>query len=196
MTSPENEFWRWFEANETSLFDFEGHQERIFTALTEELQRVHPDLTFELSVAVENGVREFVISADGIRDAFPAVEALHAAAPALPRWRWIRFRPRRGPSDIQIADRVIRAEDVRYVLYQDEEPGKLGILLFMEGYTEEEHNLYGQVGFLMLDGALGEYDVETRVGGIDIDSPASKYFAQSLPLEQLPRHFDQAIAAV
>ena len=83
--TPEQEFWRWFEKNDASLFDFEKDQKAVFDRLTTAMHRVHPSLTFEFGPK-QGDSREFVISADGIKDAFPKVISLHAAAPKLPRW--------------------------------------------------------------------------------------------------------------
>src|SRR5882724_4779444 len=75
--SAEADFWQWFQRNEADLFDFERDQEAIFDRLAAEMHKVHPSLTFEFG-SKENGRREFVISADGIKDAFPKVESLYA----------------------------------------------------------------------------------------------------------------------
>lgn len=84
QVTPEHAFWNWFQKNEATLFDFEKDQERIFDRLSAELQKIDPNLTFEFGPQ-DNGRREFTISADGIRKAFPAVEKLYAAAPSMPR---------------------------------------------------------------------------------------------------------------
>ncbi len=44
--------------------------------------------------------------------------------------------------------------------------GKADLTVTMPGYAQETSNACKQIGCLMLDQALGEYDVETRVGGI------------------------------
>lgn len=85
-------FWRWFQANSARLFAFESDQEVTFHDLTVELHRVNSNLTFEFG-PVENGRREFIVSAGGIQAAFPAVRSLVASAPALPAWTVIPFRP-------------------------------------------------------------------------------------------------------
>jgi hypothetical protein len=43
--------------------------------------------------------------------------------------------------------------------------------------------------YLLLDQALGEYDVETRVGGIIVEAP-SQSSPETISLEQLPKAFD------
>jgi hypothetical protein len=53
--------------------------------------------------------------------------------------------------------------------------------LFIEGYSHNEHEKYAGVVYLMLDQALGEYDVETKVGFIELksNSAASNLAKQS-----------------
>ena len=185
-TTPEEAFWKWFQSNETSLFDFENDRERIFDRLGTEMHKVNPNLTFEFGPK-ENNRREFVISADGIREAFPAVEALYAAAPSLPRWKFIKFRPRRKPSDISYGGVSVRAATVSVQMKPNGK--KADITVFIPGYTQAAYNTYAAITFLFLDEALGEYDVETRVGQVNVQSPL-KNPAQTYTLEDLPRAFD------
>jgi hypothetical protein len=163
----------------------------VFGSLTAALHRLHPDLTFEFGPVEDDGKREFVISADGVREAFPAVERLYSTAPPMGRWEWVKFRPRRGPMDLEIGGRSIKVADVRYLLFRDEDPERIGILLFLAGYTATHHDQFGQAGFLLLDNVLGEYDIETRVGAIDFASPTSPHFSQSRPIADLADQFDE-----
>src|SRR5262245_11762094 len=94
----EQQFWKWFHDHEEELFHFQSERDEIFHSLSEALERVYEGLTFEVG-PVEDGRRELVISADGIREAFPAVKSLCENAPELPRWKIIPFRPRRSPID-------------------------------------------------------------------------------------------------
>lgn len=190
--APEDAFWRWFERNEARLFAFENNRAAVFRELYAELSRMNGDLTFEFGPVQTDGKRQFVISAGGIRSAFPSVESLFSKAPSLKRWVWVKFRPRRKPlNDIEFAGRRVRVEDVHYLLAKDE--GKLGIVLFFDGYKEEPKHTFEQIGYLLLDEALGEYAVEMQVGFIEFQSRQSKYFAKANPLKELPDHFDQAL---
>jgi hypothetical protein len=190
-TSGEDVFWQWFQKNEGRLFSFEKNQEAIFDEIGVRMRRVNPELTFEFG-PVHNGKREFVISAGGIKPAFPAVEALYKKAPALPRWVWIKFRPRRDHiNDINFGGKSIKADNVHYLLAED--GSKIGIVLFFDGYKEREKGTYGQIGYLFLDEALGEYAVETQVGFIQFEPRTSSYFKDAMPLRELPRHFDEQV---
>src|SRR5579872_3520965 len=165
FASHEDEFWKWFTANEPRLFAFESDREAIFDELGREMRLVNSDLTFEFG-PVQDGKREFVISAGGIKSAFPAVEALYGVAPSLKRWVWVKYRPRRLPiNDLEYGGKMVKADNVRYLLAKDGD--KVGIVLFFDGYSEKEKNTYGQIGFLFLDEALGEYAMETQVGFVE-----------------------------
>ena len=164
----EDAFWKWFIKNEGRLFTFEKDQEEvIFDELHKRMMQVNEDLTFEFG-PVQEGKREFVISAGGIKAAFPAVEALHSRAPSLPRWTWIKYRPRRTPmNDLEYGGKAIKVADVRYMLAKDGD--KIGVVLFIDGYNEAEKGIFGQLGYLFLHSAL------------DRRTPDAVYF-ESLPL--------------
>jgi hypothetical protein len=44
----------------------------------------------------------------------------------------------------------------------------------------------GQIGYLFLDEALGEYAMETRVGFVEFQPQSLRYFEHSRPLVELP----------
>jgi hypothetical protein len=186
QASPETDFWKWFERNESALFDFERDQEKT---LASAMQKVHPQLAFEFGPK-QGSRREFVISADGRRDAFPAVESLFRSAPKLPKWQFIKFRPRREPMDIGYGGVTVRADAVTVAIERD--GSKAGITVFVPGYTKAAHETYMGVAFLFLDQALGEFDVETRVGFIEVLAPMPKSDAR--PLRELPQAFDALLA--
>ena len=192
----ESVFWQWFQQNEVRLFSFEKDRDKVFDDLSNAMKKVHPDLTFEFSPVLKDGHREFVISAGGIKGAFPSVEALYAAAPKMQRWKFVKFRPRRTPiNDLRYAEKKVRAQDVYYLLFRDESPQKVGIMIFLDGYKEDEKkSIWGQIGYLFLDEALGEYDVEMKVGAIVFQSRESKYFERAHRLPELPKDFDDYFA--
>ncbi|MBL8012481.1 MAG: hypothetical protein JNN05_01400 [Candidatus Omnitrophica bacterium] len=117
------------------------------------------------------------------------METLFNSAPRLEKWEFKKFRPRRSfVQDLTYGDKCIAAKDVFYRLMKD--GNKVGIFLFLDGYNEQEKDLYGQMGFLFLDEALGEYDMETKVGFIEFQSRDSKNFKDAYPLSVLAEHFD------
>jgi hypothetical protein len=179
-------FWEWFAENEADIFDFEKNQDQIFVQLATEMKRVHPCLTFEFGPKIE-GRREFVISADGIKDAFASVISLWAAAPRLPRWHITKFRPPRPPGDISCSGLSVRADEAFFTIEIDND--KAGITLFFKDYDESMKDSYSAVAFLMLDHALGEFDVETRIGFVHVKPLETETPIAKKPIRELPAVF-------
>jgi hypothetical protein len=185
----QQEFWAWFQENETRIWNIDKNQDKVIRMVSEALQRVYSGLTFEIGLRVENGMRDFVISADGITGNIPKVESLYLTAPALPRWRIIKYRPRTLPiGEVRIEGRTTAAEDVRFQLFNDGD--KVGLLLMFEDYTEATRNQFTRIAFLLLDRALGEHNVMTRVGFIDFAGKESNFYPDAHRLPELPKAFD------
>jgi hypothetical protein len=186
----QEEFWAWFLQHEAELFDFESDRDRLFDRLAAALRKVNPDLVFEFGP--KQTKREFVISAGGIKSAFPAVVEIVNAAPILDRWQVTAFRPRRTPlSSVEFRGKRVYPKDVQFSLLNS---GKTaGIYLFIPGYQEGDVDLK-QIGYLLLDEALGEYDVESRLGLIKILSPQTPTDGERYPLGDLPAQFDELVS--
>ena len=187
----EEVFWTWFKKNSSRLFHFENEQEEIFNELAFQLGKINQDLTFEFG-PVQNGKREFIISAGGIKASFPAVEKLYSAKPEIAEWEFIKFRPRRDTiHTVQFHEKKIEPKEIRFLLFNDDERDKIGILLFLNGYNEFESDMYHQIAYLFLDQIIGEYDVETYIGAIEIQGFDSNYFNQSIQIDNLVTMFDR-----
>jgi hypothetical protein len=182
-----DKFWEWFQEAQDRIFDWETDQTRTFSELSTHLRRVHPDLVFEFS-AVKQGRREFVISAGGMKAAFPAVTALVQAAPRLLRWQVVAFRQRRDVPDIRCGGRRVVRESLRFD-YVANGMKKIDLTLFIPGLakaSQEDRNELRSIGFLFLDAIVGEYDVETKLAEIDFVDAAHDLGRRRLPLEDLP----------
>lgn len=185
--SPEAKFWDWFKKNQQMLSSFERDRDRVFQKLQSALSRVHPNLTFEFGIP-EDGLLEFVISADGNRQAFPAVESLHTKAPELPGWKFSKFRPRRSPLSVQVGDFRLSPDDLEFDVVQRE--SKADITVYVRGHDDCSKELLTNLVFLMLDQAIGEYDVATRIGFIDIEHNSKDLEKDLTTFKELPGKID------
>jgi len=186
-----DEFWKWFEAHEDEMFHFERKQEKVFDKLASRFRRVHPNLVFEFS-SVSEGRREFIVSAGGIHSAFPEVTALVRAAPPLPRWQVIAFRQRQDIPEIRCGDKALNRDAVffDYIPAGD----KIDLLLFIPGLAESSaEGVTGlkTIGYLLLDAAVGEYDVETKIAGIRFVDTSASPERRKIPLRELPEVVDK-----
>jgi hypothetical protein len=181
------EFWLAFLRSEEAMFAG-GEPGGELLGL---IARVHPDLELDIGTVV-SGVRSLVISAGGIREAFASVEALARGAPPLRRWRVVRYRQRHSVrANFAFQGLSLSPGNIRFAISSGG-PGS-GIVLYMPGYTREEHSRYLALALMMLDALLGEYDVEMKLGSIVIEALGPDRGARAATLDQLANIFDGSV---
>lgn len=194
-------FWTWFSASESNYVNNEFNEikerEKLFDELQGRLHSVNNELVFEFGPIGTK--RELIISADGLKTAFDDVTKLIKAAPKSDRWQFIAFRQRKIPVlTVQIGDVTIDPDKTNYTLIKNK--GKVAIILYHKGLTENNRKTYIQGSYLLLDGALGEFDMETKVGFIEITSPQDpklgKYFDETNIVSNIAKHFDSAYSKI
>jgi len=183
-------FWQWFETKQDEYFQFEKNQTELFDSLDKKLSAIHPSITFVFG-PVKEGKREFIISADGVKEAFIDVRQLVRAAPKFTKWEIIAFRPRLNPLvSVQFDGLIMDPDDIMIKYNYDKENKLIDLELYIKNYKESDQRFIG-AAFIMLDNALGESDVETKIGAIEfkklIQQKNNKNF---IPLKELPNIVD------
>jgi hypothetical protein len=182
--APEPRFWEWFAEHSDELMAVATAREKICDALVRQMRKVDRGLMFAFG-PTRDGRREFVVSADGIRSVFPAVQKLVAAAPDLPGWKIIAFRPAADLDSITFGDRKMGKDDIWFHAYSSQ--GAAAVDLYIRDYTEATAQPLTQAAFLLLDYALGEYDVETKLGALSFKPLPIDPVAEGLkPFRELP----------
>jgi len=146
---------------------------------------------FEFS-SLSEGRREFVISAGGIQNAFPEVTALVQAAPVLSRWQIFAFRQRHDAPEIRCGDKMLKRDAVFFDYIPAED--KIDLLLFIPGLADSSpEGVTGlkTIGYLLLDAAVGEYDVETKIAEIQMLDASAYPERRRIPLCELPLVVDK-----
>lgn len=189
--SPERSFWKLFKKHQRALYEESTASAQTLTRLREALAKVHPELLMELGPKPESGPRVLTISAGGSLPALPWVFFLVDGAPKLKGWHIQKFRPRqpiRGSWEIE--GQAIELEKIHYLLYSEENPKKVGIMLFFPGYRLKERERFEKTARQILYRALGELDATIKIGTVIARDPGSHFFGQSHPLPLLPKNFD------
>jgi len=94
---------------------------------------------------------------------------------------------------VKFGGKRVDPKDVQFTLLSN---GKMaGVRLFIPGYQEADSDIR-QIGYLLLDEALGEYDVESSLGPIEMLSPETHTEGQRFPFAELPRQFDKLVASL
>ncbi|MBK9247971.1 MAG: hypothetical protein IPM69_07640 [Ignavibacteria bacterium] len=156
-------FWEWFVENQIDYYK-DGVDEFLFDRLGYQLNEIDPNLTFEFSPIHDNGIKEFVISAGGLKVSFPSVKRLVEKAPKITNWEIIAFRQRLPLEydSVKYGDLDLSYDDI-YFRYSNESD-KIGVELNIMNYSDVTE--FNQAIYLLLDGLLGEYDVETKLSWI------------------------------
>ncbi len=184
--SKEEKFWNWFTKNQETYFkEIENLEirEQIFNNLSTELKKVQNDLVFEFSPIHENGIREFTVSADGIKENFPSVTNLIEKAPEIENWQFNAFR-QRIPGDeigLNFGDFKISYDDL-FFRYQEVD-GELGVELNIRDYNGE--GMKQNAVYILLDNLLGEYDTTVSIGWIDWEKLDESKLDEMIPIIKL-----------
>ena len=158
-------FWKWFVANSRRYMYLSESpdMENRLDEFQQQLNKIDERLAFEF-LGNPTDHSELIISADGDSEAFPNVQSLVNAAPTIEGWQIIAFR-QRGDTEcaIKMGDVDLGPEQMWFHLETD--GSKIGLNLYFGGIelTDEVAN----AAFILLDNALGEYDMETKVGFIE-----------------------------
>lgn len=181
-----NSFWKWFSKNSKKLLALEG--EELLDAISSELTKYHDGLV----VLVSHGAklpREFIVSADGLSSKVDAVEILADAAPEIPNWKVLRFRPRFSGcgNGIQMGDVTIDVHRVKFVAFKQDP--KIGLDIYAHWRKPEDGTDTDGPAFVMLDHTIGEYDVICGIGFIDLH-PLENAPENALPWLDFAEIFD------
>jgi hypothetical protein len=163
-------FWRWFGKNAQQIaqdikaYEGEGEPSPLVTIeLVRRLRRIHPSLVHEIGESEE--VIELIVSADGDLDAFGAVAETVSCAPTTPGYAFTAFRKRSGPDfALGMFGHEVSFRQVRYESWPEDEKLGVRVHIAIEGLDEEDLDA---MAFVLLDMALGEYDVATGLGSIE-----------------------------
>jgi len=162
-------FWNWFVANSDRLLKAPLGPGPEFEDLKRRLHKVNPNLVLSLG-SDSAPSRQLVISADGDRSNFHIVEELVDLAPSVPGWTIVRFKPREPNYHrhvFQMGKLEIRPEQIRYMPLvgwnQAATQFHLAVDLFIEGCAQQNQPEYVRVAFILVDGALCEYDVAMKM---------------------------------
>lgn len=176
-------FWSWFESKSSEYYHLEENRDELFQDLKEHLEEIEPFLVFEFSSVFPDGTREFVISADGMKDLFPTVKNIVKFAPPLKGWRIVEFKqPHPEIPEITCNNITVKIDDV-YIRYEVFE-SLVGVEFHFRDFKESEE--WGIVPFILLDIILGEVDTATCIDWVTKKKLYPNDVSQLTPLRRLP----------
>ncbi len=167
--NPYQPFWNWFSENIEYVETIFESPQMVTDAVGKMLNIVAPELTFEIG---KNGQGDFeiILIAGGLAENIDAVVGLYKAAPQMQGWVVTPFMPRHDTPILEFNGLKFEISNYFYQFQPGEQ--RPNLLMCIKGYQPEHEHEYRSAAFMFLDCALGEYDVMTKIGGIDfVDYP-------------------------
>jgi len=162
------EFWNWFEENLNQLEYFmisKSQDYTIYDELTEKLQDYNELLIPELYID-EYDKFVLIISCDGVREGIPAVENLMENIKSYEGWTIRKFRSQTDFKTIPYRGVNLNKKDI-LLKWEANEDGKFDLDIFIIGFHLLNDDLKAAT-FLHLDHCIGEYNMMTRIGYVEI----------------------------
>lgn len=162
-------FWEWFVANEESYLQLDSTGGiKLLNQLEKKLQKVNQHLVFEMGEPRKGSKPEFVISADGMVEAFDDVIELVKQAPQLSFFDVVAFRQQQSEEiSISYGDIELGWNDLFCTCEKDENNGELDLILYIKDFNEENEDEFVSAAFILLDSIIGEYNVGMHIGEIE-----------------------------
>jgi len=185
-------FWDYFKENEDKIYNFDklskDEQQKIWRQIHIRLSVINEALRVEISAVPKNGKRELIITANGLVDLFPAVRKLAANAPKMEKWIVKPFKQRMKKVRIRMSSGIDMSSDDLYFKIDSKKEKILNISVYMKGYEKIPENRRREILYQLLDGILGEEDVETYLGAIeDSDKKDDSYINSDRLIEEVDK---------
>lgn len=164
------QFWQWFVENERRFRDVEvADKDQLLDEIQHALHRISEDLWFEIGGDRE-GPQELVITAEGKHHAFALVREVVSAAPEIPGWKIIAFKPPRGfdfttsYGDITVSPKAAWFS----VLPAPEGPDGIDLRVAYADFEPSKAEAFLTATYHLLEGGLGELAVAQIFRSIEV----------------------------
>ena len=186
-----DKFWKWFEENQNRYYeniepDKRKEMEKLFDDLQKQLKPINSNLVFEFSPILGNKKREFVLSSDGRKEAFPDLISLYKRSPYSNKWEFILFKQGfdTDPKLKLTNDFTLSWDKVKFS-YKELKEG-LSMDFYIEGYNEKDES-FGTGLIILLDSLLGEYDAVMQITYVDVHKLEKKTDKKLKEFKELKR---------
>ncbi|MGB4774321.1 MAG: hypothetical protein WBP45_04055 [Daejeonella sp.] len=167
--STEQEFWNWFLVNKKKIEDFidsEHNDYSMYNLLTKKMRAYHDEIVPELTKTKDEKY-VLIITPDGIKAGIEPTKALAAAKPEIDNWIVEKFRQPCDEITLEFKGVRYPSSDIEVVARFDSKKELVNIDLFIRNMNKDPIN-YKNLAFLYLDHILGEFNVLTKIGYIEL----------------------------
>jgi hypothetical protein len=181
-------FWQWFLDHQAEFKSLSNPDEPFWDIAAGQLKKVHERFWFELS-NVNNGVREFVVTAEGHVEAFPVAELLVNLAPEVEGWAFVALKPPMGFTFTTRYEGIVFDPSAMWFLPLESASNsqEFGMRVGIEGLQSMDETTAHNAVLVMLDTALGERSAALDIQHTEVsDLPPDPKSQGYIELPELP----------
>ena len=168
------EFWDWFQKNESAFAKAVKEQNDIesnfFAKLSPKLKDLKDGFYFLTGMFDKNTV-ELVLTADGAINNIAFIEALVNAAPKIDGWRFTALKPAIPIKDvvIQMGGYKFSSENLNFYSNEDSNfPDEINITIVHDDFTEQNKTTIINGVYIFLDNFLGELNAVATIDSLKV----------------------------
>jgi hypothetical protein len=173
------EFWAWWPEGRSALERSarSGPDEALTAVINARVRAIDPDLEWEIG-AVTDAKLAFTLSPRGHPGRRLLTERWRRTAPNDATWEFHAARRRAehvGGTKLRIGGHEIAFDALTFGVTEDETREKLNVVIEHPAFAAiDDRDLRLRIGFIGLDQALGEDDVERWIGAIALEGEAAE----------------------
>ncbi len=171
------DFWRWFASHEPAfaqtISEQQDIEQRFLQPLSEALQKLRPHIFFLVGISGQHEF-ELILTPDGNLKMVAFIERLVAAAPPLPRWRFIALKPGKQQEQIglEMAGYRFDTDNLFFFPRVDPQfPDEIDLVIVHQDYTEADATTIANGSYLFLENYLGEWSCMSQLDVVDFCGP-------------------------
>ena len=171
------EFWQWFQENESAFFKVvkgrEGIEEQFFDRLAPKLKELKEGVYF-LSGMMDDNTAELIFTPDGIVKNVAFIEDLVQAAPTLSNWKFTALKPAVDINrfNIRMGNYEFSKEKINfYAIEHPQYPDEVDLVIVYDDYAEGDKSVIANGIYIFLDNFLGELNSITSIDNLSVIGP-------------------------
>lgn len=186
-------FWRWFTENCSRFRTMQtSSREELLDEIMDNLHQIDEGLFFEVSEP-QDGICDFVITAEGRKELFALVDQVVAAAPSLQGWTFTALRPPMGFSfAIDYGNVHLDPDELWFLpLSAGNDEEHLGVQIGIPKLKKRDEEEALSASYILLDTGLGERRSAEAIEHVEVVSlPKDADTAGFIRLVELAEYLD------
>lgn len=181
-------FWQWFADHQSEFKSLSKPDEPFWDAAVKQIKKVNKRFWFELSGAGD-AIREFVVTAEGHVEAFPAAEMLVSLAPKIEGWVFIALKPPMGFTfTTRYEGALFEPRHMWFLpLKNASRPQDFGMRVGIQGLESMDRAVASNAVLVILDTGLGERSAALDIQYIQVSElPSDPASLGYMELVELP----------